>query len=97
MAPEDPTATAGPMIRELMWVERPEGTHLSRAGAAGGYSSLARDDGTNELETHATLHPVGNDEDEAGPSPEGFPVLPVLAGVLRAGGAVEAGRRLAPS
>jgi hypothetical protein len=84
------------MIRELMWVERPEGTHLSRAGTAGGYSSLARDDGTNELETHATLYPVGDDEDEAGPSPEGPPVLQVLAGVLLAVGALEAGRRLAP-
>ena len=79
-----------------MWVERPEGTHLSRAGTAGGYSSLARDDGTNELETHATLYPVGDDEDEADPSPEGPPVLQVLAGALLAVGALEAGRRLAP-
>jgi hypothetical protein len=98
MAPEDPTATVEPMIRELMWVERPEGTHLSRAGIAGGYSSLARDEVTNELETHATLYPVGDDkdEDEPGPSPAGSPALQVLAGVLLAVGAIEAGRRLAP-
>jgi hypothetical protein len=96
MVAEDPTATAGPMIRELMWVQRPEGTHLSRAGTAGGYSPLARNDGTNELETHATLHPVGDGEDEAGPSPEVPPVVQVLAGVVFAVGAVEAGRRLAP-
>jgi hypothetical protein len=75
--------------------QTPRGHAPVAGGLCGGYSSLARDDGTNELETHATLYPVGDDEDEAGPSPEG-PVLQVLAGALLAVGAFEAGRRLAP-
>lgn len=58
MAPDEPT----PMVRQLMWVEHPSGTHLSQA-ADGGYSPLARADGTNELTTHATLFPLEDEED----------------------------------
>ncbi len=52
------------IIREKMWVERPAGTHLSQAGKPGGFSTLARDDDTNELETHATLYPVDDEDDD---------------------------------
>jgi hypothetical protein len=110
MASEDPTATARRMIREPMWVVRPEGTHLSQASTPGGYSSLARDDATNELETHATLFPFDGGEREADPSPalshvsdeqasgaraEEPSVLEVLLRVVVVVGALEAGRRLA--
>lgn len=64
MAPDDPME----VVREKMWVERPAGTHLSQAGTTGGYSTLARDDDTNKLETHATLFPIVEDDaDEADP------------------------------
>jgi hypothetical protein len=49
------------MIREKMWVVRPADTHLSDADG-GGKSALAREDGTNDLVTHATLHPVADEE-----------------------------------
>ena len=52
------------VIREKMWVERPTGTHLSQASLHGGFSTLARDDETNELETHATLFPITNEDDD---------------------------------
>jgi hypothetical protein len=57
MAPDDQTG----MIREKMWVVRPADTHLSDADG-GGKSALAREDGTNDLVTHATLHPIEDDE-----------------------------------
>ena len=41
------------------------GAHAPVAGERGGYSALAREDGTNELATHATLHPIYDDEAEA--------------------------------
>lgn len=73
MTPGEPTASTERMIRELMIVERPEGTHLSQASTSDGYSALARDDRTNELTTHARLYPVG--EDETGLQPDPLPVL----------------------
>jgi hypothetical protein len=68
MTHEDPIE----VVRERMWVERPAGTHLSQAGATGGYSALARDDDTNKLKTHAALFPVieddADDADQVGDS-----------------------------
>ncbi len=62
-----------------MWVERPAGTHLSQSQTPGGYSSLARDDVTNGLETHATLFPiVDDDESESGPISDPPPAFPYL-------------------
>ncbi len=55
------------MIREKMWVIRPEGTHLSQARSGDGYSPLARDEATNDLETHATLYPITDDDDVVAP------------------------------
>ena len=53
------------MPREKMWVDYPDGTHLSQSRQdPGGFSTLARDDGTNSLTTHATLHPITDDEAE---------------------------------
>ena len=52
------------VIREKMWVERPTGTHLSQVGIPGGLSTLARDDETSELETHATLFPITDEDDD---------------------------------
>lgn len=49
------------MIREKMWVVRPADTHLSDADG-GGKSALAREDGTNALVTHATLHSIEDEE-----------------------------------
>lgn len=47
------------MPREKMWVDYPDGTHLSQSRQdPGGFSTLARDDKTNSLTTHATLHPI---------------------------------------
>ncbi|SHG74167.1 hypothetical protein SAMN05444351_3094 [Geodermatophilus nigrescens] len=51
------------MVQQKMVVEYPEGTHLAQAQIPGGYRGLARDDGTNELETHAVLFPINDDED----------------------------------
>lgn len=45
------------MPREKMWVDYPDGTHLSQSRQdPGGFSTLARDDKTNSLTTHATLY-----------------------------------------
>lgn len=53
------------MPREKMWVDYPDGTHLSQSRQdPGGFSTLARDDETNSLTTHATLHPIIDDEAE---------------------------------
>ncbi|MFG2381210.1 hypothetical protein [Streptomyces avermitilis] len=76
MALEEPIASAGEKTRVKMWVEYPAGTRLSKSRTPGGYSSLARDVETNDLETHATLFPVGDDdEDEAGSIPDPPPVF----------------------
>jgi hypothetical protein len=70
------------MVRERMWVERPAGTHLSQSRTPGGFSPLARDDGTNELETHVTLFP-DHDEDEQDLSATVFKVaIGVAVGVV---------------
>lgn len=53
------------MPREKMWVDYPDGTHLSQSRQdPGGFSTLARDDKTNSLTTHATLHSIIDDEAE---------------------------------
>ncbi|MGY5058679.1 hypothetical protein ACWDFR_32260 [Streptomyces sp. 900105755] len=76
MALEEPIASAGEKTRVKMWVEYPAGTRLSKSRTPGGYSSLARDVETNDLETHATLFPVDDDsEDEAGSIPDPPPVF----------------------
>lgn len=76
MALEEPIASAGEKTRVKMWVEYPAGTRLSKSRTPGGYSSLARDAETNDLETHATLFPVDDDdEDEAGSIPDPPPVF----------------------
>ena len=76
MASGEPIAPAVGMVREKMWVERPEGTHLSDARTPGARSPLVRDDETNELLTHARLIPVADDdEDEAGDRTDPPPVF----------------------
>lgn len=53
------------MPREKMWVYCPDGTHLSQSRQdPGGFSPLARDDKTNSLTTHATLHSIIDDDTE---------------------------------
>ena len=48
-----------------MRVDYPDGTHLSRSRQdPGGFSTLARDDATNNLTGHATLYSI-TDDDEA--------------------------------
>ncbi|MGW2885168.1 hypothetical protein ACWDDN_07330 [Streptomyces griseoruber] len=74
MALEEPIASAGEKTRVKMWVEYPTGTRLSKSRTPGGYSSLARDVETNDLETHATLFPVDDDENESGTIPDPPPV-----------------------
>ncbi|MFD3423746.1 hypothetical protein [Streptomyces decoyicus] len=51
------------MIRDLMVVERPAGTHLSQSSTPGGNSALVRND-DNMLVTQAVLYPA-DDELEA--------------------------------
>lgn len=54
------------MPREKMWVDYPDGTHLSQSREeSGGFSALARDDETNALVDHATLYPDTDDDDDA--------------------------------
>ncbi|MFE2181365.1 hypothetical protein [Streptomyces sp. NPDC059455] len=50
------------MIRDLMVVERPAGTHLSQSSTPGGSSALVRND-DNALVTQAVLYPA---DDELG-------------------------------
>ena len=53
------------MPRKKMWVDYPDGTHLSQSRQnPGGFSTLARDDKTNSLTTHAILHPVTGKDTE---------------------------------
>lgn len=47
------------MNRELMWVEHPAGTRLSRSSTPGGFSALVRND-DNGLDTHAVLFRAGD-------------------------------------
>lgn len=75
MTLEDPSAPTGKKTRVKMWVEYPAGTQLSKSRTPGGYSSLARDVETNDLETHATLFPVDDDEDAVGSIPNPPPVF----------------------
>ncbi|MFE0654401.1 hypothetical protein ACFVZH_38300 [Streptomyces sp. NPDC059534] len=48
------------MIRELMLVVRPAGTHLSQSSTPGGSSALVRDD-DNVLVTHSVLYPADDE------------------------------------
>lgn len=87
MASDDPTE----MVWEKMWVGRPDGTHFS----SGGSSPLARDDGTNSLDTHATLGPRVEDDDEDDEGPEALRLALALgAGVLLGIGAIKAAPRV---
>lgn len=53
------------MPREKMWVDYPDGTHLSQSSQdPGGCRGLARDNATNNLTGHATLYSI-TDDDEA--------------------------------
>ncbi|MFJ5614669.1 hypothetical protein ACIQCJ_35485 [Streptomyces sp. NPDC093221] len=74
MTLEEPLASSPEKTRVKMWVEYPTRTRLSKSRTAGGYSSLARDVETNDLETHATLFPI-DDEDEAGSIQDPPPVF----------------------
>lgn len=57
------------MPREKMWVDYPEGTHLSQSRQApGGINALVRDDETGNLKGQATLHPITDDDAESDPS-----------------------------
>lgn len=81
------------MPKEKMWVEYPDGTHLSKSRTAeGGFKGLARGDDSRDLNTHADLFPIEEDEDvddEVAPQPSSNPdadlVKLVLAGTLLAG------------
>jgi len=54
------------MPSEKMRVDYPDGTHLSRSHQdPGGLSALARDDVTDALVAHATLHPIIDDDTES--------------------------------
>lgn len=54
------------MPREKMWVDYPEGTHLSQSRQdPGGLNALVRDDETGNLKGHATLHPIIDDDMES--------------------------------
>lgn len=57
------------MPSEKMRVDYPDGTHLSQSREdSGGFSALVRDDATNNLTGHATLHPITDDDAESDPS-----------------------------
>lgn len=80
------------MPKEKMWVEYPDGTHLSKSRTAeGGFKGLARGDDSRDLDTHADLFPIEEDEDadEVIPQPTSNPdddlVKLMLAGTLLAG------------
>lgn len=52
------------MPREKMWVDYPDGTHLSQSRQdPGGLNALVRDDETGNLTGQATLHPITDDDD----------------------------------
>ncbi|WP_434965911.1 hypothetical protein [Janibacter indicus] len=58
------TSDEGPdMIEELMWVRRPQNTHLSQSHTdPGSYSPLARSDDTNDLQGQATMRPADKED-----------------------------------
>lgn len=57
------------MPREKMWVDYPDGTHLSQSRQdPGGLNALVRDDETGNLKGQATLHPITDDDAESDPS-----------------------------
>ena len=52
-----------------MWVDYPDGTHLSQSRQdPGGLNALVRDDETGSLKGQATLHPITDDDAESDPS-----------------------------
>jgi hypothetical protein len=94
MASGEPTASGEDTIRERMWVERPVGTHLGLASDSDGYSPLARDDGSNAIATHVTLHADdGEADDEADEGPD---LQTVVLGGLAALGVALVVKELAP-
>jgi hypothetical protein len=75
------------MVWEKRWVGHPTDTHFS----AGGSSPLARADGTNKLETHATLGPRVEEDDQAEETPDLLKwAMTIGAGVLLGIGAIKA-------
>lgn len=57
------------MPRKKMWVDYPDGTHLSQSRQdPGGLNALVRDDETGSLKGQATLHPITDDDAESDPS-----------------------------
>ncbi|WP_125932879.1 hypothetical protein [Janibacter indicus] len=51
------------MIEELMWVRRPQNTHLSQSHTdPGSFSPLARSDETNDLQGQATMRPADKED-----------------------------------
>jgi hypothetical protein len=75
------------MVWEKRWVGRPTDTHFS----ADGSSPLARADGTNKLETHATLGPRVEEDDQAEEAPDLLKwAMAIRAGVLLGIGAIKA-------
>jgi hypothetical protein len=75
------------MVWEMRWVGRPTDTHFS----AGGSSPLARADSTNKLETHATLGPRVEEDDQAEEAPDLLKsAMAIGAGVLLGIGAIRA-------
>lgn len=81
------------MPKEKMWVEYPDGTHLSKSRTAeGGFKGLARSDDSRDLDTHADLFPIEDDEDadcevvsQSSSNPDADLVKFVLAVTLLAG------------
>lgn len=78
------------MPREKMWVDYPDGTHLSQSSQdPGGFRGLARDDATNNLMGHATLHPIIDDDTESDLSRLLVWVGGVLGGIVLGAAAVK--------
>ena len=76
------------MPRKKMWVEYPDGTHLSQSRqGSDGFSALARDNETNALVDHATLHPDTDDDDDAALDPSHLVML--VCGAAVGGAAIK--------
>jgi len=96
MVSGEPTASGEDTIRELMWAERPAGTHLGPSSDSHGLSPLARDDESNAIATHVRLYAADDDDadDEGGDG--GLDLRSVTIGGLAVGGAVLIVKELAP-
>lgn len=93
MAAGEPDAFDADPIRELMWAERPAGTHLGPSIGSDGLSPLARDDESNAIATHVRLFADGDtdDGDDGGPD-----VASAAIGALAAIGVALIVKELAP-